>query len=195
MTKISALPTLAGVPSELKIPATVGGITYQLSKGQILAPGDISGFMDYNDTTGDVAMTADTWTDVPNNGAGAFTNKTYPPTGVSELLDVATGKIDPTELDLGDSMFVRLDLTVNPTINNSRLEIQFTLGGSGDEYTLPVDTARLDDGSGKGYRFARLFKIYMGDANTRDNPIGLQVKCSSAATLNNAGVAITVVNR
>ena len=160
-----------------------------------IAAGDISGFMDYNDTTGDVAMTADTWTDVPNNGAGAFTNKTYPPTGVSELLDVATGKIDPTELDLGDSMFIRLDVTVTPTINNSRLEMQFTLGGGGGEYTLPLDSTRLDDGSGKGYRFVREFKIYMGDTNTRDNPIGLQVKCSSAATLNNAGVAITVVNR
>lgn len=160
-----------------------------------IAAGDISGWIDYNDTTGDVAMTADTWTDVPNNGLGAFSNNTYPPTGVSELLDVATGKIDPTELDLGDTMLVRLDLTVTPTVNNSRLEMQFTLGTGGNAYTLPLDSTRLDDGSGKGYRFVREFKIYMGDANTRDNPIGLQVKCSSAATLNNAGMVITVVNR
>jgi hypothetical protein len=27
------------------------------------------GFIDYNDTTGDVTLVADTWTDVPNNGA------------------------------------------------------------------------------------------------------------------------------
>ena len=31
-----------------------------------------TGFIDYNDTTGNLSLTANVWTDVPNNGAGAF---------------------------------------------------------------------------------------------------------------------------
>ena len=35
------------------------------------------GFIDYNDTTGSISLTANTWTDLSNNGAGSFTNNTY----------------------------------------------------------------------------------------------------------------------
>jgi hypothetical protein len=150
--------------------------------------------MDYNDTTGDVSMTADTWTTIPNNGLGAFTNKAYPPGGITELMDVSTGAIDPSELTLGDFILIRNDFTVTPQTNNTSLDFRYTLGAGGSAYTLEQQLGRLDRGAGVGYRFSlRIDSIYMGDANTRDNPIGLQVKCSGAATLNNAGSVIEVV--
>jgi hypothetical protein len=34
-----------------------------------------TGFIDYNDTTGEIPLTANTWTDVPNNGLGSFSKK------------------------------------------------------------------------------------------------------------------------
>ena len=34
-----------------------------------------NGFIDYNDTTGIVNLVADTWTTIPNNGQGAFSNR------------------------------------------------------------------------------------------------------------------------
>lgn len=158
--------------------------------------GDVVGFMDYNDTTGAVAMAADVWTTVLNNGAGLFTNKLFPPSGVTELLDVLTGAIDPTELELGDVLWVRNDFTVTPQTNNTSLDFRYTLGAGGGAYTLEQQLGRLDRGAGVGYRFSlRTDEIYMGDANTRDNPIGLQVKCSGAATLVNAGSVITVGKR
>ena len=72
-----------------------------------------NGFIDYNDTTGGVSLTAGTWTTIPNNGLGAFTNKTYKPEGVTELMDVSTGAIDTSELHLGDSILIRNDFVVN----------------------------------------------------------------------------------
>ena len=81
-------------------------------------PGRVIGFMDYNDTTGSIAVPSETWTTIPNNGLGAFTNKSYPPHGVTELMDVSTGEIDPTELELGDVLWyltqicTELDLTL-----------------------------------------------------------------------------------
>ena len=54
------------------------------------------GFIDYNDNTGEIDLITDTWTDVPNNGAGAFTNKSYAPSGINELLNVLTLKLNLT---------------------------------------------------------------------------------------------------
>ena len=157
---------------------------------------DQNGFIDYNDTTGAFSITADTWTDLPNDGLGAFTNKNYPPTGVTELMDTSTGYIDVTELDLGDNILIRNDYTINPNTNNAQLKFRYELGNGGGTYTLEKIIGRLDSGSGQDYRFSLTPDlIYMGDTNTRDNPIKIQVYCTSNATVTNAGTVITVVKR
>jgi hypothetical protein len=158
--------------------------------------GDLNGFIDYNDTTGSFSLTANTWTDIPNNGLGAFTNKNYLPTGVTELIDTSTGYIDTTELNLGDVIFIRNDFTINPNTNNSQLLFRYELGSGAGLYTLEKIVGRLDSGSGQDYRFSLTPDIiYMGDDNTRLNPIKLQVNCTSNATLTNAGSVITVLKR
>ena len=154
------------------------------------------GFMDYNDTTGAINLTADTWTDIPNNGAGSFTNKTYKPDGVSELMDNSTGYIDPTDLNLGVSILIRNDYQVNPNTNNALLEFRYQLGNGGGVYTLEKIVGRLDSGSGQNYRFSlEPDLIYMGDTNTRNNPIKIQVKLSTNGTLTNAGSVIQLIKR
>lgn len=155
-----------------------------------------AGFMDYNDTTGAISLVANTWIDVPNNGSGAFTNKTYKPDGVTEFIDVSTGYIDVNETDLGDTILIRNDYKVNPSTNNALLEFRYELGTGGGIYTLEKIVGRLDSGSGQDYRFSlEPDLIYMGDTNTKDNPIKLQLKLSTNGTLTNAGSAITLVKR
>jgi hypothetical protein len=155
-----------------------------------------NGFVDYNDTTGSFSITADTWTDLPNNGLGAFTNKAYKPTGVTELMDTSTGYLDVTELDLGDAILIRNDYTITPNTNNCQLRFRYSLGTGAGTYTLEKIIGRLDSGSGQPYRFSLTpDEIYMGDTNTRDNPIKLQIFCSSDATVTNAGSVIQVVKR
>jgi len=170
---------------------------------QILAAsgggGGTNGFIDYNDTSTTitpVALISDTWTKIPNDGLGAFTNKTYSPSDVTELMDVSSGDIDPSELPLGSSILIRNDYTVTPNTNNSLLEFRYTLGSGGGAYTLEKIVGRLDSGSGIGYRRALVPDlIYMGDLNTRDNPIGLEVKLSAGGTLVNAGTVIQVTKQ
>ena len=155
-----------------------------------------NGFIDYNDATGTISLTADTWTDIPNDGAGAFSNSLYKPTGVTELMDTTTGYIDVSELDLGDTVLIRNDYQVNPNTNNSLLEFRYELGTGLGTYTLEKIVGRLDSGSGQNYRFSlEPDLIYMGDTNTRDNAIKLQVKLSTDGTLTNAGSVIQVIKR
>ena len=168
--------------------------------GQTVDSGGVAvprhGFIDYNDTNGDVPLLANVWTSIPNNGLGSFSNKAFAPQGVTELMNVSTGEIDTTELELGDSILIRNDFSINPNTNNALLQFRFTLGGNGEEYTLDTTLGRLDDGSGKFYRFSLVPElIYMGDENTRLNPIGLQIKLSTNGLLNNAGSVIQVIKR
>ena len=155
------------------------------------------GFVDYNDSTTSatpINLAAETWTTITNDGSGAFSNEVYAPSGVSQLMDTSTGAFDCTELSLGDVVMIRNDFTVTPTINGSRMELRYQLGSGDASYTLSKLLGKLEAGAGIGYRFALgVDEIYMGDLNTKDNPIALQVKCSEAATLVNAGSVITVL--
>lgn len=151
-----------------------------------------NGFIDYNDTTGAISLTADTWTDVPNNGQGAFSNFSYKPEGITNLLDTNTGYLDFSELTLGSQVIVRNDFKVNPNTNNSLLEVRYLLGQGAGEYALTFWSERLDNGSGIDYQRVVSFPIYMGDTNTQGGVGKLQVKLSTNGTLTNAGSYINI---
>ena len=155
------------------------------------------GFIDYNDSatsTTPITLVSDTWTEIPNDGLGAFTNKTYLPEGVTELMDTLTGYLDVTELSLGDSLLLRNDYSITPNTNNSLLRFRYSLGTGAGVYTLEKIVGRLDSGSGISYRNSLVTDlIYMGDLNTKDNPIKLEVNLSTNGTLVNSGSAIQVI--
>ena len=153
------------------------------------------GLFDYNDTSGAISLIADTLTDLPNNGAGAFTNKTYRPTLVNEVMDTSTGYLDFSELTLGSQLIVRNDFKVNPNTNNSLLEVRYLLGQNASEYALNFWSERLDNGSGIDYQRVIPFPIYMGDTNTQGGVGKLQVKLSTNGTLTNAGSYINIQRR
>ena len=150
------------------------------------------GFIDYNDSTGDIDLTPDTWIDVPNNGAGAFTNKTYKPTTINDVLDDSTGYLDFSELTLGSQLLIRNDFTVTPNTNNSLLEVRYLLGQGAGEYALKFWSERLDSGSGIGYQRVISFPIYLGDTNTQGGVGKLQVKLSTNGSINNAGSYVKI---
>lgn len=172
-----------------------GSITAQDIRDLIVSLEMRNGWMDYNDASTastPLSLTANTWTDVPNNGLGSFTNKAYKPANVTELLDTSTGYLDFSDLALGAEVFVRNDLTVTPQTNNALFEARYLLGTGAGQYALQFWSERLDNGSGIGYQRAIVFKIYMGDTNTQGNAGRLQVRLSTAGTLVNAGTYISV---
>ena len=150
------------------------------------------GFMDYNDTSPIIPLVADTWTTLPNNGLGAFTNKAYKPSLVNEIIDTSNGHLDFSDLTLGSEIGIRNDFTVVPNTNNALLEARYLLGGGAGQYPLEFVSERLSSGSGISYQRVRLFSIYMGDNNTLLNQGILQVKLSTAGTVDNAGSYISI---
>ena len=158
-----------------------------------------NGIADYNDTSTaatPVNIIADQWVTIPNNGQGSFTNIAYLPDGITTLMETSTGAFDFSELSLGDNCFIRNDFTVTPNTNNALLRLRYELGGGANVYTLETIVGRLDSGSGQPYRFSLTPQmVYMGDTNTKDNPIKLQVKLSTNGSLVNAGSSIGVVRK
>ena len=170
-----------------------GSETGDKSEGKIILR---NGFADYNNTGSPIAINENEWVTLPNDGAGAFTNKNHLPSNVTELMNVADGSIDASELNLGDTILVRNDFSINPSINNALLELRYTLGNGDGAYTLETVLGRLDNGSGQDYRFSlKPDLIYMGDENTKNNPITIQIKLSSSGTLSNSGSVIQVIRR
>lgn len=155
--------------------------------------------VDYNDLGTDsspVSISANTWTDIPNDGAGPFTNLLFLPPGITTLLDTSTGYLDLSQLSLGDSVLIRNDFEVTPNGNRANLNFRYELGGGAGTYTLDYFVGRLDSGAGIPYRY-NLYThlIYLGDNNTRLNPIKLQLNLSKNGTFVNNGTAIQILRK
>ena len=157
------------------------------------------GGANYNDTStsqSPINVIADTWMDVPNDGLGPVTNLTYFPEGVTSLMDTPSGKFDFSQLGVGDQVWIRNDYTVFPNTNNALLELRYQLGANFTAYTLESKISRLDSGSGAPYRFSlKPDYIFMGDSNTIDNLVTLQIRLSSNGLFYNSGSAIGVVRK
>ena len=150
---------------------------------------------DYNDTSSSAGITlpANVWVDIPNDGLGANTNKNFLPEGVTDLIDTSTGYLDCSDLNNGDDLIIRNDFIVTPNGNRANLFFRYSLGGGVGSYTLEKRLDRLDSGAGIPYRFnLNTDYIYMGDDDTRLNPIKLQLKLDKNGTFVNNGSAIKV---
>lgn len=171
-----------GLSCRTKINAAIDGVN------------DTNGFIEYNDTATAVTpitLTGGVWTTLTNDGLGPQTIKTFAPSGVTELLDVSTGAIDTSELSLGDGIIVRNAFTVTPNTNNQLLEFRYSAGTGGGAYTIEKTMRRMDSGGSQPYKFGLgTDYIYLGDSNTKDNPIVIQIKSSGTGSVVVGGVVI-----
>lgn len=164
-----------------------------------LLPSDVAytGYEDYNDASTastPLSVSAGVWTNVPNNGAGAYSSVAYSPASVSAALMNSSGQIDLSGLKLGDLVLIRSDIRVTPAISGAYLEFRFELGAGGGVYHLTQPLGALSDGA-REYPFQFLTLIYVGDTNTKDNLITPQIRCSESASAVNLGSVVAVFQR
>lgn len=156
-----------------------------------------NGWIDYNHSDHTpVTVPANTWHTILNDGLGPFSNDAYPPEGVNSVMNNTTGALDLTQLSIGDDIQIRNDYVVIPSINGAILELRYTLGTGAGAYTLPRAPRRLYRGAGQEEREALLTDyIYVGDSNTRDNPVYIQVKCSAQFDFFSYGLVAKITRR
>ena len=121
---------------------TIIGATLALNGGQTPPP-TRSGFFffDYNDAataSSPLAVVGGApFLALPNDGLGANTNKAFAPSTVTEVWDAATGQFDWAELELGDTIDLRVDVEVTTSTPNQLVDIELFLGVGAAEYSIP----------------------------------------------------------
>ena len=145
-----------------------------------------TGFFDYNDvtTTGTpINVTGGGgFVNLTNDEAGAFTNKSYPPFGVTDVWDATGNVFDWSELTLGDTVDIRLDIDVIVASVNTEIDIDLQLGTGGGLYTIPFITNQNYKATGTK-KVNRWNSIYMGDLNTRDNGGVFRIQSDKTCTV------------
>tara|TARA_R110000851_G_scaffold258264_1_gene410699 strand:- start:13707 stop:14312 length:606 start_codon:yes stop_codon:yes gene_type:complete len=126
------------------------------------------GFEDYADTGTAQALTSGAFVDLTNDGA--VTSKTYKlPDGRGDIWNISTNRFDWAEADLqlGDTVDIRFDLTITTVNANDDIILAMDLAIGGSPYTLDILTAPIKDAG--TYQQTIMTSIYMGDANTLGN--------------------------
>lgn len=151
------------------------------------------GVVDYNDlatASTPLSLSAGVALQLENDGAGSFTNLTYIPSGVASLWDTTLDQLDFSDLKLGDKVLLRLDVTLTTLSANTDIDMTMDLAIGGTPYSL--DISRESFKSTGTYNITETFPVYMGDANTRDNPGEIMLETDKNATVVVNGWAIFV---
>ena len=134
------------------------------------------GIYDYNDlatATTPIPLTlAATQYELTNDGAGPSTNLSYALDGLPDLWDEPSNRFiftDGTILSLGDTVDIRFDIELTTTSINTEFDMTLELGVNGSVVQLPVILPTNFKSTGT-YRLVVWYGIYMGDANTLNNP-------------------------
>lgn len=151
-------PTTAGVRSN-----------FATAKSEIETLQGANGFADYSAASTPIAVTANTWTKMLNNGSGPFTKTDALPTGVTALWNTTTSQFVFTDLPLNSMVDARYDITVTTTAANQTLELAVKLGiGSPSEYQSQR-LIQLFKNAGT-YNIVTFGASYIGSTDIKNNP-------------------------
>lgn len=145
------------------------------------------GWWDYNDLTTagtPIALTSGVASELTNDGAGSFTNKAYALDGVADVWDNGTNRFDFANLTVGDTIDIRIDLSLVASAANDDFSLDMELGIGGSPYTLNL--GKVTYKSAGTYQYVTYSGIYIGDTNTLNNPARLTV------TSDTTGDSVTV---
>jgi len=105
------------------------------------------GYFHYTDTatqTTPLTILPDTNKKLTNDGLGAQTNLTQAPYGVSSLFNTTTNEFDFSQLSIGDTLDLRVDLSLTTTSANQKYLIFLRVGeGSVAQYDLPIFSGQI----------------------------------------------------
>ena len=122
-----------------------------------------------------------TTTFLTNDGAGPSTNS-YNPDSKAALWNTSTNKFDFTSLKIGDTVEFRIDVEIaNAAAQEINLVIDLAEGTSSAD-TLNVNHTYFKTAS-SGDQITAMFRVYMGDADTRTGSARFRLTSIAATTI------------
>lgn len=166
--------------------------------GTVGADNFAGGLFDYNDAataTAPISIVGGAAAAIlTNDGLGPFTNTAYKPIGVTNIWNTVTNEFDWTELKLGDMVDIRLDVDVTTTSVNTEVKVDLHLALGGFTYPIPwvLETNYKSIGT---HKLNVYNGIYIGDANTLDNPANFRLFSDKACTVVVNGWYVKIIKR
>jgi hypothetical protein len=155
------------------------------------------GFFDYNasNNLSSVTLTVNDWNIIENDITGLYTLTSYGPTGITKVWDESSNSFDFSELNLGDMVDIRLDISVTTTSNNQEVMVDLVLAkGTPSEYRIPFVYPITFKTAGE-IGIVKYNSIYMGNNDTLIGGGNFEIRSDDAATMKVNGWYCKIVRR
>lgn len=128
-----------------------------------------------------------------NNGLGTNTNKDYRLTAIPDIFDTINNSFDFSDLELGDRVDIRLDVTITTSSANQSCDINLELGIGSTPYEISFLDREFKTATSHTFTVDGWF--YLGNTLTKDFPAKLKFFSDANATILVNGWAVNVIKR
>ena len=156
------------------------------------------GWADYADTA--TTGTPINVTAVPavltNNGLGVDTNTTYLPVGgngITQLWNTSSNGFDFSDLNVGDMVDIRMDISVIIALTNTVVDVNLLMG-TGGSVVVPFISDQNYKATGT-FEVIRYMGIYIGSTDVRDNLAQFKINADKNCTCTVHGWYIKAIRR
>ena len=156
------------------------------------------GWADYEDTatTGTPIAVSAVPAVLTNDGTGTDTNTSYLPiggNGITQLWNTSSNGFDFSDLEVGDMVDIRMDITMIIASNNTAVDVDLFMG-SGGSVVVPFISQQNFKSTGS-FEVIRYMGIYIGSEDVRDNLAQLKVSADNNCTCTVHGWYIKAIRR
>ena len=129
-----------------------------------------------------------------NDTLGGSTNISSPPYGVSLLWDSQNNSFDFSQLSIGDTVDIRVDIEATTITQNQHLQCYLKMGvGTASEYNLNIFDRQTKTSGAE--QCVQLTQIYIGSNDIRNNPAELYLWSDANGTVKIKGWYCRVIRR
>jgi len=133
-----------------------------------------------------IALTADTWTQITNDGSSSSTKREWLPkdSGIDKIYDISDNKIKLTQVPQDGHVIFRIGVKFIPNVNNTTVKTRIAwTTQSGFTFYLESADALLNDGAGIEYEKQFVLPFYVGDENSQQGSGIIQTRADATASV------------
>ena len=156
------------------------------------------GWADYADvaTTGSPIAVSAVPTALTNDGLGVDTNTAYLPiggNGITQLWNTSSNGFDFSDLNVGDMLDIRMDISVIIASTNTVVDVNLLMG-TGGSVVVPFISDQNYKATGT-FKVIRYMGIYIGSEDVRDTLAQLKIEADKVCTCTVHGWYIKAIRR
>lgn len=171
--------------------------TVNSDKSSLSIVGPDSGWYDYESTDAPQAIVGnEIYHQLLNNALGAQTKNAFRPIGLDAagVWNPSTNQFDFSQLKIGDQVYMRVDLDIDPANPNQDIDLAINFDIGGQNFVLQVEHI-INKSADPILRHIAYVAMYIGSEGTRDNPAEIKIRSDDALTVNVHGWYISILRR